>query len=148
MNTAELLSDYPNGIITTSVPCRVDFGGTLDISTFYLPLNRANPSSVNIALDMRTRVTLSGFEGGRVKISSKGFEPAVFKPHKAPYDHPMGLMFAIADYFDAYGIHIEIESSSPPRSALGGSSSAAVAIVAAFFKLMGKPIEPGTVLDA
>jgi len=118
--------------IKVSVPCRVDLGGTLDISTFYLPLNFLSPSSFNIAIDMRTHVTLSAFKKGHVKISSKGFETAQFLSFEAPFDHPMGLMFAIADYFHIDGVHIHIESSSPPRSALGGSSAAAVAIVAAF----------------
>jgi D-glycero-alpha-D-manno-heptose-7-phosphate kinase len=40
-------------------------------------------------------------------------------------------MFATATYFNAGGVHIDIESGSPPRSALGGSSVAAVALVAA-----------------
>ncbi|THB75343.1 MAG: galactokinase [Desulfobacteraceae bacterium] len=145
MNLREQLDRHHSGTIITSVPCRVDFGGTLDISTFYLPLNRVSPSSVNIALDMRTRVTLTGFEPGKIKISSKGFESAVFDAHGAPYDHPMGLMFAIADYFDAHGVHIRIESSSPPRSALGGSSSAAVAIISGFFKAMGLPMDPARI---
>jgi len=43
-------------------------------------------------------------------------------------------MFAIASFFRAEGIHIVIDSSSPPRSALGGSSAAAVALIAAFSK--------------
>jgi D-glycero-alpha-D-manno-heptose-7-phosphate kinase len=47
----------------------------------------------------------------------------------------MGLMFATAAFFNADGIHIDIESQSPPRSALGGSSAAAVALVAAFLRL-------------
>ncbi|MCK5311357.1 MAG: galactokinase, partial [Desulfobacteraceae bacterium] len=130
MNLANLLEKNE---IKVSVPCRVDLGGTLDISTFYLPLNSLSPSSFNIAMDMRTYVTLSAFKKGHVKISSKGFNSAEFLAHQAPFDHPMGLMFALADYFDVDGVHIQIESSSPPRSALGGSSAAAVAIVAALF---------------
>ncbi|MCK5542344.1 MAG: galactokinase [Desulfobacterales bacterium] len=118
--------------IKVSVPCRVDLGGTLDISTFFLPLNFLFPSSFNIAINMRTHVTLSAFKEDHVKISSKGFESAQFQAFKAPFNHPMGLMFAIADYFNVDGVHIHIESSSPPRSALGGSSAAAVAITAAF----------------
>jgi D-glycero-alpha-D-manno-heptose-7-phosphate kinase len=47
-------------------------------------------------------------------------------------------MFAIAVYFNAANIHVQIESQSPPRSALGGSSAAAVALIAAFSKLMGE----------
>ncbi len=128
--------------IHASVPCRVDFGGTLDISTFYLPMIRKGPSSVNLALDMRTHVTLFPFQNGSVKVSSKGFESAVFKQHLAPFNHPMGLMFAVADYFDVHGVHIHIESTSPPRSALGGSSAAAVAIAAAILTAQGRSIVP------
>ncbi|MBU8848772.1 MAG: galactokinase [Desulfobacterales bacterium] len=128
--------------IHTSVPCRVDFGGTLDISTLFLPLNFLSPSSFNIALDLRTVVSLSPWQRGYVKVSSKGFESAVFKKDESPFNHPMGLMFAVAKYFDAHGVHIHIESASPPRSALGGSSSAAVALVSAFYKVLDKPIDP------
>jgi D-glycero-alpha-D-manno-heptose-7-phosphate kinase len=128
--------------VHTSVPCRVDFGGTLDISTMFLPLNHLSPSSFNIALDLRTVVSLSPWQKGFIKVSSKGFESAVFKKDELPFHHPMGLMFACAAYFDVHGVHIQIKSSSPPRSALGGSSSAAVAIISAFFKVLDKPIIP------
>jgi D-glycero-alpha-D-manno-heptose-7-phosphate kinase len=47
-------------------------------------------------------------------------------------------MFAIASYFRAEGIHIVIESASPPRAALGGSSAAAVALTAALSKAREK----------
>ena len=128
--------------IKVSVPCRVDLGGTLDISTFNLPMAHLEPASFNIALNMRTHVSLSAHRSGWVKISSRGFETIEFEAGRAPYDHPMGLMFACAQYFNASGVHIHIESTSPPRSALGGSSSAAVAIVAAFFVALGKSIDP------
>ncbi len=128
--------------IEVSVPCRVDLGGTLDISTIYLPMSVLSPATFNIALDLRTRVTLFPWQKGYIKVSSKGFETAVFKKDEAPFHHPMGLMFAVAAYFDADGVHIHIESASPPRSALGGSSAAAVAIVSAFFHLLDKKIDP------
>lgn len=128
--------------ICVSVPCRVDFGGTLDISTFYLPMNHRSPSTFNIALDLRTVVSLSPWQKGFVKVSSRGFETAVFRKDEAPFNHPMGLMFAVAKYFNAHGVHIHIESASPPKSALGGSSCAAVAIVSAFFKALDTPIDP------
>lgn len=142
MNVRDILQDM---VIHSSVPCRIDFGGTLDISTLYLPLNRTEPCTFNIALSMRTHVRLSAFDSGYMKISSKGFEPAVYGAHQAPYDHPMGLMFAICDYFDAHGVHVAIESTSPPRSALGGSSAAAVAMVAAFCELTGRTAVPDQV---
>lgn len=134
--------------IIASVPCRIDFGGTLDLATFYLPLNRIKPSTVNLAVNMRTTVTLSDWTPGRIRISSKGFEPAEFDSDEAPFNHPMGLMFACAAYFNAHGVHIKIDSASPPRSALGGSSAAAVAIIAAFYAAHCNPIDPGSIAMA
>ncbi|MFH2091194.1 MAG: galactokinase [Pseudomonadota bacterium] len=142
MNFKTILESGP---VHASVPCRIDFGGTLDISTLYLPLNMVCPSTVNIALDLRTHVTLFPYQQEKVKITSHGFEPAEFDRGKAPFNHPMGLMFSVAHFFDAHGVHIDIESTSPPRSALGGSSCAAVAIIAAFYHAMGKSIEPGEI---
>ncbi|RPH49710.1 MAG: galactokinase [Desulfobacteraceae bacterium] len=122
------------GFIEASAPCRIDMGGTLDISTFYYPLMHLNPCTFNIAINLRTRVSLLPFEKKMIRISSRGFRSAVFPLGNAPFNHPLGLMFAIASFFRAEGIHIVIDSSSPPRSALGGSSAAAIALIAAFSK--------------
>jgi len=133
--------------IEASAPCRVDMGGTLDISSFYYPLSYLNPCTFNIALAMRTRVQIVPFQKGYIKISSKGFESAEYPVEKVPFDHPMGLMFAIAAYFQIDAIHIIIESTSPPRSALGGSSVAAVALIAAFNLLLEKSGRPMVAFD-
>lgn len=117
--------------ISTSAPCRVDMGGTLDIRSFYLPLGYLAPCTTNVALDLRTHVTLKPFKAGQIKVSSKGFDSAVFPLDTVPFNHPLGLMFAVTAFFRAQGVHVLIESHSPPRSALGGSSVAAVALVAA-----------------
>ena len=130
---ADILEAQP---IVASAPCRVDLGGTLDISSFYYPLRYLVPCTFNIAIDMRTRVKILPHEPGRVRISSRGFNTTEFPINDIPFDHPLGLMFAIAAYFRIDGIHIVIDSSSPPRSALGGSSAAAVALVAAFCSLL------------
>ncbi len=122
--------------IKASVPCRIDLGGTLDLSTFFLPLGHLNPATFNIALDMRTTVTLSPWKENRIKISSKGFDSAEFEAENVPFKHPMGLMFAVVRYFNGHGVHVHIDSTSPPRSALGGSSSATVAMIAAFSKAL------------
>ena len=108
-------------------------GGTLDISTFYFPLRHLKPCTFNAAIRMRTAVSLKPYREGYVRISSKGFETAEFILDRVPFDHPLGLMFAVAAYFRADGVHISIESTSPPQSALGGSSSAAIALVAACY---------------
>ncbi|MBU4185158.1 MAG: galactokinase [Proteobacteria bacterium] len=124
--------------IEASAPCRMDMGGTLDISTFHYPLRHFSPCTFNIALDLRTRVCLSAYNKDMVKVSSKGFKSVEYPLNRVPFDHPLGLMFAIVAYFGVEGVHIQIKSSSPPRSALGGSSSAAVALIAAFSRAFEK----------
>jgi len=136
----KLLESEP---IEASAPCRIDMGGTLDIPTFYYPLRHLSPCTFNIALELRTRVCLLPYSSGRIKISSRGFKDAQFPADALPFNHPMGLLFATAAFFNAEGIHIDIESQSPPRSALGGSSAAAVALVAAFLKLKEHPESGG-----
>jgi len=139
MNLAPILEKKQ---VHVSVPCRIDFGGTLDISTFYLPLADLKPATLNLALDMRTHVYLSQGEEGRIKISSKGFDTIDRSRDDKGWDGPMGLMFAVFQYFNAHGVHLHIESESPVRSALGGSSCAAVAIIAAVYTALEKSINP------
>ena len=132
----ELKKTLESRPIVTSAPCRIDMGGTLDIPIFYYPMRHLNPCTFNIALGLRTRVRLLPYRDGYIKISSRGFKDAEFPADAAPFDHPLGLMFATAAYFNAGGIQIEIESESPPRSALGGSSVAAVALLASLSTLV------------
>ena len=113
-------------------------GGSLDIDTFSYPLRHLYPCTFNIALDLRTHVSLFPYKEGRVQVTSRGFKSADYSSDRAPFNHPLGLMFAIAAYFRAGGVHIAINSSSPPKSALGGSSSAAVALIAAFLTTLGE----------
>jgi D-glycero-alpha-D-manno-heptose-7-phosphate kinase len=134
-NIGNLLEEKP---IMASAPCRIDFGGTLDISSFHYPLRHLKPTTVNLALDRRTTVGLTPNVDDRIRISSVGFDDAAFDRGTAPYDHPLGLMFAVADYFGAEGVRIDIQSTSPPRSGLGGSSVAAVALIAAFSKVLSR----------
>ncbi len=135
MDIRHLLADEA---MEASAPCRIDMGGTLDLSTFYLPLRHLKPCTFNVALDLRTTVKISTFERGKIKVSSRGFDSLVVDAEAAPFDHPLGLMLAVARYYCADGIHIDIHSTSPPRSALGGSSVAAAALIWAFSKTLNK----------
>lgn len=135
---SEFRAIVENNRIEAEAPCRIDMGGTLDINTFSYPLRHLNPCTFNIALDLTTKVCIRPYREDMVKVSSKGFQSAEFRFDRTPFDHPLGLMFALSAYFGSRGIHIDIRSSSPPRSALGGSSSAAVALVAAFGKVFEK----------
>lgn len=133
-DAAEFLADQQS--VTASAPCRIDLGGTLDLSTMHLPLAHLKPCTFNIALDMRTRVTITpGRQRDVVRIASKGVDRAQYRLNDVSFDQRLGLMFAVAAHFNISGIEIEIDSASPPRSALGGSSAAAVALVAALMKV-------------
>ena len=135
MMTVDYATHLDEKPLEVSVPCRIDMGGTLDITTFHYPLRHLKPCTFNIATGLRTYVRFYPFQKGRIKVSSRGFESVEFRLKEAPFNHPLGLMLAIAAYFGAEGIHIDIHSGSPPRSAMGGSSSAAVALVAGLLKI-------------
>jgi D-glycero-alpha-D-manno-heptose-7-phosphate kinase len=132
-SVSEILAKYRVG---ASAPCRMDSGGTWDIKAMALPLERIDPATVNIAVNLRTRVILSPFKHGRVKIFSQGFthvEEAPFE--ELPFEPPFGLFFAAISYFGFHGLQADIYSDSPVRSALGGSSTALVALIKALSKL-------------
>ncbi len=142
MKTEMLKGVLENETIAASAPCRVDMGGTIDLSTFYHPLRHLSPCTFNLAVDLKTTATLFPHDRGKVKITSRGFKSAEYRLEEAPFAHPLGLMFAIVSYFNISGIHVVIDSASPPQSAMGGSSVAAVALIAAFgklFKTVQKP---------
>ena len=125
----ELLTRSP---VTVSAPCRVDAGGTWDIKALALPLERKIPVTVNMALTLRTSVTLSPHDHGQVKISSRGFSHTeTASADRLPFDSPFGLFFAAVSYFGFDGLEVEIDSQSPVKSALGGSSTALVALLGA-----------------
>ena len=125
----DLLTRSP---VKASAPCRVDAGGTWDIKALALPLEQKTPATVNMALTLRTTVTLRPYEDRQVKISSRGFSrtETAFSD-RLPFDSPFGLFFAAVSYFGVHGLEIEIDSHSPVKSALGGSSTALVALLGA-----------------
>jgi D-glycero-alpha-D-manno-heptose-7-phosphate kinase len=122
--------------IHTSAPCRLDMGGTLDLATFYVPLFGRLPSTFNLGLDLRTHVRIKAFKEGRVQVSSEGLGEESYPAGQAPYDGVLGMFFVAADAMGLSGISIDIQSQSPPKSALGGSSVALVAVLAALNRLV------------
>jgi D-glycero-alpha-D-manno-heptose-7-phosphate kinase len=126
----ELLETKP---IESSAPCRIDSGGTWDIKALALPLEGAVPVTVNLALNLRTYVTLLPYKSGWVKVSSDNFDTQEAYPFvNIPFNSQFGLFFAIACFFKFHGLEIAIRSTSPINSGLGGSSTAAVATIKAF----------------
>jgi len=129
----DLLAQRP---VEASAPCRVDSGGTWDIKALSLPLEAIQPTTVNIALTLRTSAGLYPYKEDKVKISSIGFaRPEIFPIDRLPFDSPFGLFFAAISFFGFHGLEVRIDSQSPVRSALGGSSTALVALIKALSKV-------------
>ena len=134
--TSSLRKILENNPIETSAPCRIDSGGTWDIKTMALPLQKIEPVTINIALNLRTWVTLSPFKKNWIRVSSEGFSRTEeYLQKNMPFNSPFGLFFSAISHFDIQGIHIHIRSDSPVRSALGGSSTALVALIKALSRL-------------
>ncbi|NVM24456.1 MAG: galactokinase [Desulfobacterales bacterium] len=119
--------------IRASAPCRIDSGGTWDIKALALPLEGVAPITVNLAIDLRTYVTLLPYKSGWVKVSSDDLDTQeAYLFAEVPFNSPFGLFFAIASFFMFHGLEMVIRSRSPVMAGLGGSSTAAVAAIEAF----------------
>ena len=122
--------------VEASAPCRIDSGGTWDIKAMALPLQRIGPVTINIALNLRTFVTLTPFKKGWVKVSSEGFPRSEsFPVETLPFNSSFGIFFGAVSYFGFHGLEINIRSQSPVRSALGGSSAALIATIKALARV-------------
>ena len=121
--------------IKASAPCRIDTGGTWDIKAMALPFEKINPITVNIALSLRTRVTLRPYRSGKIKITSAGFPKGEeYSMDNLPLNTPFGIFFAAVGYYGYHGLEVVITSDSPVKSALGGSSTALVALIKSLSK--------------
>lgn len=130
--------------IEASAPCRIDAGGTWDIKAMALPMESCRPSTVNIALNLRTGVKLSSYEKGMTKISSDGFgKSEVYPSDNASFTCSFGIFFAALSLFGYEGVEVRISSQTPVKSALGGSSTALVALLKALSKIKEKREEKG-----
>ena len=122
--------------VTASAPCRIDSGGTWDIKALALPLELIAPVTINIALNLKTWVTLSSLKDGWVGVSSEGVSKGELYPQEnLPFNTPLGLFFAAISQFGFHGLQVSINSDSPVKSALGGSSTALIALIKALSKV-------------
>ncbi len=127
---SELLREKP---VRASAPCRIDSGGTWDIKCLALPFESFAPVTVNLAINLRSYVSLLPYRSGWVSVSSRDFESREAYPfEQLPFDSRFGLIFSTAAFFGFNGVEVEISSDFPVNSGLGGSSAATVAAIRAF----------------
>ena len=136
--------------IKASAPCRIDAGGTWDIKAMALPFEDISPTTVNIALNLRTEVHVKPFDDNKIKISSEGFEPRIFSISELSFEPPYGIFLAAVRFFGFHAAEINIISKAPVQSALGGSSTALVALIKALSEVRkridGKDMSPEDIL--
>lgn len=125
-----------NKIVESSAPCRVDFGGMWDAKALALIGHHVKPQTINIALNLRTQVSLESYIPDYIKVSAKGFADEESHISQLPFDTPLGLIFAICYFFRISGVYIRISSSFPNRSGLGGSGTVAVALIDVIIKAL------------
>jgi D-glycero-alpha-D-manno-heptose-7-phosphate kinase len=119
--------------IESSAPGRIDCCASWDLKSFALLFESLAPAAVNMAVDLRTRVRLSGFSPGWACIESPTAR-VVSRADSLPIAGPLALPSAILSHFGMGGIRLEIASQIPSGSGLGGSGALAIATIGAIAK--------------
>jgi len=121
--------------VQASAPGRIDCGGGWDLKGLAITHETIQPSTVNLAVNLRTTVSLEPGEAGLVCIAGDGLGTHT-QAKPLPFTGPRGLIFAVVSHFDVSGVKITIASEIPPQSGLGGSGVLAVALIAALSKAL------------
>lgn len=94
---------------------------------------------MNIALSLRVTLKIMSYQPGRILVVSHDLGCSEEqRADNLRFSTRLALIFGIAQYFGASGMRIDISSSLPPMSGLGGSGALGVAAVAAFSAASGK----------
>lgn len=125
--------------VSARASCRVDLaGGTLDI--WPLGLLHAGARTVNVAVDLEARVTLSGSTRCRVRQGATTLEaddwPALGRLEGGE------LVALLAEELEVPPASVLLESDSPRGGGLGASSALGVAFVAAAESWLGRAASP------
>lgn len=121
-------------LIKASAPHRVDVGGTWDLKSFGMLYRNARPSTLNIAISLRTHVAAKHHRPGYIKI----VEPTGMVEYKTAdiaFDNKHGLVLAICAFMGVSGVELAFEYEAPNRSGLGGSGVVAVVTIVALQEL-------------
>jgi len=136
--------------IVTCAPTRIDLaGGTLDI----WPLNLFFDSAVtvNMAISITAKATVSERADGRIVLESKDQETSVEFDNagKIHHKHRLGLLSRIAEKFalDGRGYSAVTESSAPAGAGLAGSSALNIALCVAFSEAAKQPLSTRKIIE-
>ena len=133
-------------MIKTSAHIRIDLlGGTLDLRPINIILK--NVVTLNAALAIEASVSFEKTNNPHVVLDSLDYKKQIslsasdIKNSKA--GNSFGLIVDILNYFQIRsGVHITLQSNSPPGAGLGGSSAMGVALYKALCSFTGQPFHP------
>lgn len=135
--------------VTSEGSVRVDLvGGTLDISPIHLIL--PNVVTLNVATELKAKVTVSNTDNKQVKILSndynKMYQYDLRELTMVNFDNgefeEMSFVLQILYYFKPeFGVEITLESGAPAGSGLGGSSAMGVTLFKALCDFYDHPFE-------
>jgi D-glycero-alpha-D-manno-heptose-7-phosphate kinase len=128
--------------IVSSAPTRIDLaGGTIDIWPLYLFHERAQ--TLNAAISLRARCTLSPEPGKRILITSDDTGHTVQVNHwsELRHNHDLKLLGLLLHAFQAEGVHVETSSASPVGAGIAGSSALNIAVCGALAAWTGRQLE-------
>jgi D-glycero-alpha-D-manno-heptose-7-phosphate kinase len=130
---APILEEYE---IIASSPCRIDpAGGTWDLKLFSLPYYLFSPSTVTFSIDLRLYVYLRPFMKGWIRVV-EGNKKEKFRFSEMDFTSQFGLIYPLIAYFGFNGLEIEIKSTFPKYSGLGGSGVLTVTTISALNEVL------------
>jgi D-glycero-alpha-D-manno-heptose-7-phosphate kinase len=128
--------------IVSSAPTRIDLaGGTLDIWPLYLYHEHAQ--TLNAAISLRARCTISPEPGGRIVVRSAdtGYTLEVSHWSDLRQTRELRLLGRLLHFFRAEGLRLETDCESPMGAGIAGSSALNVAVCGALAAWCGRELD-------
>ena len=135
------MADRKTRQVIASAPSRIDLaGGTLDIWPISLLVPRA--VTVNVAIELRARVTIEGRADGRARVISRDRRRQATRTLPIRTEQLRGQLALLLRLISAFqprrGLTLVSEAAAPAGAGLGGSSTLAVATAAALGRWAGR----------
>lgn len=129
-------------IIRSRAPLRISFaGGGTDVEPY--PQLRGGVV-LSATIDKYAYATLVPRENGQIRVESLDYD-IVAKydvTEKLPYDGELDLVKAVVHTLGAgSGLELFLHTDAPPGSGLGSSSAVVVALLGAFLRWLGRPLD-------
>jgi D-glycero-alpha-D-manno-heptose-7-phosphate kinase len=134
--------------IDSSAPTRIDLaGGTLDIWPLYLYHEGAQ--TLNAAISLRARCSLSPEPGGRIVIRSADNGRTIEARHWSELRETseLRLLGRLLHHFQVAGLRLETACESPMGAGIAGSSALNVAVCGALAAWTGRSLAPDALLQ-